>query len=73
MTRRKLELRQIWTLLAISLCASLAQAGAQPSIVILMADDLGYGDLGCFGNEIAYPIWHNELSAEAQDTFGLEL
>jgi hypothetical protein len=21
----------------------------------------------------SYPIWHNELSAEAQDTFGLEL
>jgi len=27
-------------------------AGTQPNFVIFMADDLGYGDVGCFGNKV---------------------
>ncbi|NQV35378.1 MAG: arylsulfatase [Phycisphaeraceae bacterium] len=44
----------VWTVLATALCLcspSLAFA-KQPNIVFIMADDLGYGDLGCYGQRV---------------------
>lgn len=34
---------------------SLGQGAKRPNIVVIMADDLGYSDIGCFGGEIRTP------------------
>jgi arylsulfatase A-like enzyme len=34
---------------------SLLGQGAQPNIVIIMGDDMGFSDIGCYGGEIATP------------------
>ena len=37
------------------LCALSSHAAAKPNLIIFLADDLGYSDLGCYGGEIATP------------------
>ncbi|HIG27369.1 MAG TPA: N-acetylgalactosamine-6-sulfatase [Verrucomicrobiales bacterium] len=48
-----MKTNRIGTLLALLVCAgTIASSAAEkkPNFVIIYADDLGYGDLGCFGN-----------------------
>lgn len=41
--------------IAVLLPASNVALAAQPNVVLILADDLGYSDLGCYGSEIETP------------------
>jgi len=41
--------------LALALVASPAVAAGKPNLVLILADDMGYSDLGCYGSDIATP------------------
>jgi arylsulfatase len=49
--------------LAACLCTLTASAAPRPNLVVILADDLGFSDLGCYGGEIATP----HLDALARD------
>ncbi len=52
-----------WFCLTLSLTTQLAAENSKPNIVLIMCDDMGFSDIGCYGGEIRTPNI-NRLSYE---------
>ena len=52
------------TLAAASVAPSSAQQSRRPNIIFFLADDLGYGDLGCFGKRDSRRSAIDQMAAE---------
>ncbi len=49
---------RIWVIAPLvvwALCSMATAAGSQPNIVVILSDDMGYSDIGCYGGEIETP------------------
>ncbi|MCF7668526.1 MAG: arylsulfatase [Verrucomicrobia bacterium] len=49
---------------AVSWCPTPSQAAEHPNIIFILADDLGYGDLGCYGQQRIKTPEIDKLAAE---------
>jgi len=54
----------LFLLIALNLLAGNVRAADRPNVIFILADDLGYGDLGCFGQKLIQTPNIDRLAAE---------
>ena len=52
-----------WAFLSLLFASSLLSAADKPNVIVILSDDMGFSDIGCYGGEIATPT----LDALAKD------
>ena len=55
---------KLLTLVTFACLAATAVSAERPNIIYIMADDLGYGDLGCFGQEVVKTPRIDQMASE---------
>ncbi|MFK8114142.1 MAG: arylsulfatase [Rubripirellula sp.] len=56
--------RPVFALLSVITTLGIASASDRPNIIFIMADDLGYGDLGCFGQKVIKTPKLDQMASE---------
>jgi arylsulfatase A-like enzyme len=59
-----MDRREFLQLSAVALAPQVKSAGTQPNIIFILADDLGYGDLGCYGQQRVRTPHIDQLASE---------
>ena len=55
MNKQKLIIAMLMIALPVAIFAQTKKSSNKPNILIILADDMGYSDLGCYGSEIDTP------------------
>ena len=55
LTKFFLQLSVAIALLPILCCSAIAEEPARPNIVVILVDDMGFSDIGCYGGEVETP------------------
>ncbi len=58
-----MSIRFIGFLVVLLVCGHVAAAD-KPNIIFILADDLGYGDLGCYGQKVIQTPHLDRMAAE---------
>src|SRR4051812_35194182 len=56
--------RCLWLSLCLGSCLPCLADSPQPNVIFILADDLGYGDLGCFGQKLIRTPNIDRIAAE---------
>ena len=69
----RFPLAVVFCLLFLSPVCRAQQPAARPNLLVIVADDLGYGDLGCYGNRDAITPRIDRLAAEGVEAAVVEV